>query len=97
VFGSIVPLAAVTGGTVAIVAAVAGAVVVAADAASFVASTAGLGAAGNSELALLLVLTSTPCPAFAQGAWAGALDTVVCSLPGAATYPFDESYRVIFV
>ena len=36
----------------------------------------------------------TPCPALAHGACAGALDTMLINLPGAAKKPFALSYSV---
>ena len=59
-----------------------------------VCSTAGEGAAGNASLALREVLTSTPWPAFAQGACAGAREAIVNSFAGAAMNPFSSSNNV---
>ena len=53
----------------------------------FAAAAAGVGGAGNPALALVVTLTSTPWPALAHGACAGARLTIDNKYPGAAAYP----------
>ena len=54
----------------------------------------GAGASGKLPEAFKSTLTSTPCPALAHGVCAGALDTILNNLPGAAKNPLLLSYNV---
>ena len=87
-------LAALTSGTVDALAGVIASPALGGPADLFVAATAEFGAGGSEAPASIFVFTSTPCPAFAQGACAGALLTIVSNLPGAAIKPFCLSYKV---